>query len=118
MPLFPNPLEVLQFAPVCFSITGSENDLEFGSQIIAINSDGNYNISGMIYSGQKDGYIMQIINDSDFTITLLNNSVLSAAENRIWRPNGTNYSIIPYASIRLIYREVVGRVGWWLATPA
>lgn len=115
MPLFQQDLSSLKVIFTPIALTESVNDLELPAQVCNVTSDGAYNITGLAIENQQDGWIVRVINDSEFNITLVHDSASSAEANRIWRATAANYTLLANGGIaQMFYREVVGRTGWWL----
>ena len=106
-------------------MASSQNDYAFdGSVIQRVSSAANYNITGISYpiglSSHTDGRFMRIYNINAVggsNITLVHNSGLSSAGNKLWCVQQQNIVIGPSDYVELIYDSTdysgsAGGSGW------
>ena len=106
--------------PQVASFNGNVDDFLIESSLLRATPSVPMNLSGITMGGNSvsDGAILFLINASTNplnVITLLNESLLSEVQNRIFTPTGLSVAVSSLASVRLIYSIVPGRQGWWVA---
>jgi hypothetical protein len=91
-------------------ITSSQNNYAIGSySVLRLTSSGSFNITG--FAGGVQGKVLWIINanPSTGTLTLVSESGLSDAANRIWLQSGSTLALAPKAVAMLWYDSTTAR---------
>ena len=88
------------------SLTGNTNDWDpaglISASLIAISSDGAYNLTG-IQASTIQGRFIWLYNASSLTITLKHNSASSAAGNRFLMPGSADFALTTNGSVLIMY---------------
>jgi hypothetical protein len=87
-----------------FAGTGAQNNVAFGSDasLIRLTGASAANISGI--ANGRDGFLLTLVNTSgSVTHTILNDSGLSSAGNKIYTGTGATLNLLPNATVQLIY---------------
>ena len=100
----------LELSDVAVAVNNPDNaDVATGAVpvIRLTTTDSTPNVSG--FAGGRAGRLMGVINTSNWPINLQHENISSAAANRLYLPNQTDYSLVKWHSITLWYNPGTSR---------